>query len=107
MKTTKGFIFTYSEIEYLNEDGYLTDLQLLDDNGGEPYGNCIIVAANSFTEEEINCLGLTDCILDVYYTQDFSDEKAELEYEGEWYAKGCTGEAFFVEDADYLLATEN
>lgn len=104
---TKGIIFTYDEIEELNENGYLTDYQLLDDNGGDPYGNCVIVLVNQFLDGEIEELGLTDRIEDVYYTNEFDDCFADLDFDGKWYAKGCTGEAIFDDYSDFEKLNRN
>ena len=102
-----GLIFTYSEIDDLNEKGYLNDLQLLDDNGGNPYGNCVIVGYDKFTDEEIEKLELKEKVIDVYYTQNFDDEMSELDFEGKWWAKGCTNEAYFQLESDFNLVSND
>jgi hypothetical protein len=99
---TKGIIFTYSEIEELNELGYLTDYQLMDDNGGDPYGNCVIVDVDQFLPGEIKELGLENRVEEIYYTNEFDDRFADCEFIGKWYAKGCTGEAIFEYYNDYV-----
>ena len=101
--TTKGIVFTYDEIEELNEKGYLNDYQLLDDNGGDPYGNCVIVLAEQFEDGEIEELDLSDRVEEVYYTREFEDEHADLEFSGKWWAKGCTGEAIFADYSDFEM----
>lgn len=100
---TNGIIFTYDEIEELNEKGYLNDYQLLDDNGGDPYGNCVIVLVEQFGDGEIEELELSDRVEEVYYTREFKDEHADLEFSGEWWAKGCTGEAIFADYSDFEM----
>jgi len=64
MKTIKGVIFTVEEIEKLNEEGYLVDLQLLDDDGDYPDGNCVIVNVDNFSKEEIKSLNLEERIME-------------------------------------------
>lgn len=103
---TRGIIFTYSQVESLLEEGHLTDYQLLDDNGGDPYGNCVIVLERQFKENEIEELGLADELVDVWVFDNFNDGYAELDFEGKWYAKGCTNEAVFAEESDFDLIDE-
>ena len=98
-----GIIFTCGEIEELNEKGYLKDYQLLDDNGGYPFGNCVIVLAAQFKDGEIEELGLSDRVEEVYYTREFEDEYADLDFSGKWWAKGCTGEAIFADYSDFEM----
>jgi len=100
---TKGIVLSYNEAEDLNDNGYLIDYQLLDDNGRDPYGNCIIALVSDFKEGEIEKLNLVDRVKDVYYTDDFQYEDSNMNFTGYWWAKGYTSQAIFTELADYEL----
>ncbi len=104
----KGIVFSYDEIEDLNERGYLTDFQLLDDNGGDPYGNCVIVLVSQFSGDDLDKLGLDARVEDVYYTRNFNDSYTMPDFSGWWYAKGSTGEALFSDysDAERLMEVQ-
>jgi len=100
MKTIKGIIFSIEEIEELNKKGCLLDLQLLDDDGDYPDGNCVIVPVYKFSKEEIKTLNLKSRIETIYYRTDYSSRFSNLEYFGKWYAKNCTGAIYFEFEPD-------